>query len=99
MNNVSFNQQGAIVNRSMGRTFELGLSRTGRAEFYIAGQRYSDIRTKLGIAPVGAALLAAGGLAVVGAALAGSSDKQEDKKPPEVVCMGIGVCPPLTPGG
>ena len=100
MTNLSFDQQGFLVNRSVGSTFQLGFTRTGRPDFYIGGQRYSDIRTKLGFAPVGAALLTVGGLVVVGAALAGSSDKEKnEQKSPEVVCMGIGVCPPLTTGG
>ena len=97
MTNLSVDQRGAPVNRSIRPTFEFGLSRTGRADFYIGGHRYSDMKTKIGIAPVGVVLLAVGGLAVVGAAVAGSSDSE--KKKPEVVCLGIGVCPPLPPGG
>jgi hypothetical protein len=94
MTNVSFDQQGALVNRSAGSTFELGLSRNGRTEFYVGGQRYSDVEAKLGIAPAGLAVLAVGGLVVVGAAVAASSGSQK-KQPPEVVCLGVGVCPPL----
>lgn len=78
----------------MGTSFELGLSHAGRADFYISGQRYSDVKTKLGIAPIGVALLAVGGLVAVGAVVAAASETK-----PEVVCMGIGVCPPLPPGG
>ena len=97
MTNLGFDQNGALVHRAMGNTFEIGLSRTGRANFYVGGQRYSDIKAKLGIAPLGVALLAASGIVVVGAAVVMAS---EDKKQPEAVCLGIGVCPPLPrPGG
>jgi hypothetical protein len=96
MTNLSLDQQGRLVSRSIGSTFELGLSNQGRPNFYIGGHRYSDFKRKLGIAPVGVALLAVGGLAVVGAAVAASSDSE---KKPEVVCLGIGVCPTLPPGG
>ena len=104
MTNLSFSQQGALVNRPIGTTFELGISRTGRTDFYVGGHRYSDLKAKLGIAPVGIAVLAIGGLAVVGAGLAGGSSsdstQQQKKQQPEVVCLGIGVCPPLPkPGG
>jgi hypothetical protein len=96
MSNVSFNAGSSLVNRRISNTFELGWSRNGRADFYVGGQRYSDMKAKLGIAPVGIALLAVGGIAVVGAAVAAGADEKE----PEVVCMGIGVCPPLPkPGG
>ena len=102
--NLGLSHQGALVDRAIGSSFELGLSRAGRPDFYVGGQRYSDVKAKLGIAPVGVALLAVGGLAVVGAAVAGSSGSSsgetQQKKQPEVVCLGIGVCPPLPkPGG
>lgn len=105
MTNLSFNHLGELVNRPSGGAFELGFSQSGRADFYVGGQRYTDLEAKFGIAPVGVALLAVGGLAVVGASLAGSSgvsseQQQQKKKPSEVVCLGIGVCPPPPkPGG
>jgi hypothetical protein len=96
MTSLNVDQQGRLVHRSIQPTFELGLSRTGSADFYIGGHRYSDVKTRLGIAPLGVAILAVGGLAVVGVAVASSSDS---KKKTEVVCLGIGVCPPLPPSG
>jgi hypothetical protein len=78
-------------------TVELGFSSLGKPDLYIAGQRLADVQTRLGIAPAGAALLAVGGLAVVGVAVASASGGE--KKPPEVVCLGVGVCPPLPPAG
>lgn len=96
MTSLSVDQQGRLLHRSTRPTFELGLSRTGRANFYVGGRSYSDVKTKWGIAPVGVALLAVGGLAIVGAAVASSSDSE---KKPEVVCLGIGVCPQLPPSG
>ncbi len=96
MTNFSFDQSGARTLRTIGNTLEIGLSRAGRPDFFVGGQRYSDVRTKLGIAPLGIALLAAGGLAAVGVVAVAAS---ESKKQPEVVCLGIGVCPPPPPPG
>ena len=103
--NLGLNHQGTLMSRPIGTTFELGLSRTGRADFFVGGQRYSDMKAKLGIAPLGAALLAVGSLAVGAAVVAsgssGSSGQslEQKKKQPEVVCLGIGVCPPPPPPG
>jgi hypothetical protein len=97
MTNLTFGQHGQLVNRPSGHTFELGFSGNGRADFYVGGQRYNELKGKLGVAPVGVALLAVGGIAVVGAGLAAGGSSE--KKQPEVVCLGIGVCPTLPPGG
>jgi hypothetical protein len=104
MTNLSFSQQGSLIHRPIGTTFELGLSRNGRPDFYVGGHRYSDLKAKLGIAPEGVAALAIGGLALIGAGLAGASSsdstKQQKTKQDEVVCLGIGVCPQVPkPGG
>ncbi len=96
--NLRFDQSGAVLNRPLGTSFELGFSSDGRPNFYVGGQRISDLSVKLGIAPTGVALLAIGGAAVVGATVAGASggsDAAESKKKNEAVCLGIGVCPPL----
>ena len=98
--NLSLNQHGALVDRPIGTTFELGFSRTGRTDFYVGGHRFSELQAKLGFAPAGVALLAIGGLALIGAGVADSAEsttKLQPGKPNEVVCLGIGVCPP--PGG
>lgn len=41
---------------------ELGFSGRGKMDFYVAGQRLTDIQHRLGVAPAAAALLAIGGL-------------------------------------
>jgi hypothetical protein len=103
--NLGLNHQGTLMSRPIGTTFELGLSRTGRADFFIGGQRYSEMKARLGFAPVGAAVLALGslvvGAAVVASGSSGSSGQsvEQKKKQPEVVCLGIGVCPTLPPAG
>lgn len=97
MTHLGFDRQGALVHRPAGATFELGLTRAGRPDFFVGGQRYADVEARLGFAPAGVALLAVGGLAVVGVTVAAASGGE--KKQQEAVCLGIGICPPLQPGG
>jgi hypothetical protein len=103
--NLGLTNRGTLMSRPIGTTFELGLSRTGRADFFVGGHRYYEMKTKLGIAPVGAALLAVGslvvGAAVVASGSSGSSGQapEQKKQQPEVVCLGIGICPTLPPPG
>ncbi|HEX9931395.1 MAG TPA: hypothetical protein VGB08_00970, partial [Allosphingosinicella sp.] len=71
---------GATLQRgSFTPTLELGLTRTGRADLHVAGQRLTDVQRRLGIAPVAAAIV---GIAAAGAAVmvvaASSGDDEDD---------------------
>ena len=48
MTNLSFTPNGALVNRRGGSAFELGLSKSGRPDFYVGGQRYSELKASSG---------------------------------------------------
>ncbi|MFN3943726.1 MAG: hypothetical protein ACK4K7_02200 [Allosphingosinicella sp.] len=88
---IAFDARGMPVRGQMVRTLELGLSRDGRADLFIGGEPYADVRHRLGIAPGAVAALAIGGVAAIGVALSSSSNKQ----PYDAVCLGIGICPEL----
>jgi hypothetical protein len=68
---------------------ELGASRGGRAEFYFAGQRFSDVRNQLGFDQTTAALIGVGVIAVAVAVVATMNDDDDS----DVHCQAVGVCP------
>lgn len=47
-----------------GSALELGLSRRGRADLYLAGERVTDVQHRMGVAPLAAVALGIGALAV-----------------------------------
>jgi|GEM_PF-5048272 len=74
-----------------GSALEFGLSRLGKADFYVGGQRLTDAKARLGIAPLAVAALVAGGVAVGGVALASLHNGQP--RDPKTGCpTGVEVC-------
>lgn len=59
-------------------TLELGFSRLGKPDLYVAGQRMTKIDGRLGLTPVVAAL-AVGGLAVAALAISELSDPDKEQ--------------------
>ena len=68
---------------------ELGLSRSGRAEFFVAGQQYTDVRNRLGIDQTTVAVIGLGVIAVAAAVAVSMNDEDDD----DAHCLGVGVCP------
>ena len=59
---------------------EIGLSKLGRPDFYISGHRIADLKTRLGLSPLGVGLILSGvaASAVVIGGLAGSESEKEE---------------------
>ncbi len=71
--------RGASGRRFRGSALELGLARNGRADFYVGGQRLSDVRQRLGVAPAAAVVLGLGAVAA-GAVVVSSLDEELHRK-------------------
>jgi hypothetical protein len=74
-----------------GSALEFGLSKFGKADFYVAGQKLTDAKARFGLAPLAVAALVAGGVAVGGVALASLHNGQP--RDPKTGCpKGVEVC-------
>ena len=81
--------RGSALQRSTPAWLELGASRSGRPEFYVAGQRFTNLRNRLGIDRTTAAVIGVGVIAVAVAVAVSMSD-DDDR---QAHCQGVGVCP------
>jgi hypothetical protein len=74
-----------------GSALELGLSKLGKADFYVAGQKLTDAKARFGLAPLAVVAVVAGGVAVGGVALA-SLHNGKPRDPKTGCPTGIEVC-------
>ena len=73
-----FRGDGRAEIRSLpGSTLELGITRRGRADLYIGGQRLQAIQHRFGLAPIATAVLVAGSLAAGGLAVAELAEEED----------------------
>lgn len=71
---------------------ELGLSRSGHAELSVQGTRVEKVQQRLGMSGQSGIAVGLGVLAAGAAMLALAADDDDDR---DLVCLGIGVCPPV----
>ena len=80
---------GGTLQRSTPSWLELGASRSGRAEFYVAGQQFTDLQNRLGVDRTTAAVIGVGVIAVAAAVAISMGDDDDE----QAHCQGVGVCP------
>ena len=75
-----FRGDGRAEIRSLpGSTLELGITRRGRADLYVGGQRLQAIQQRFGLAPFATAVLVVGSLAAGGLAVSELTDEDLDR--------------------